>query len=97
MKMLSLNGKWHLTGKPQEEENAEKLILTAQVPGCVQLDLSKEGYLPSDLFLGENILQTEKYEDFEWWYERTFTAPKEKENVWIVFEGVDCIAEYYIN
>ena len=67
------------------------------MPGCVQLDLSREVYLPKDLYLGENIKETEKFEDWEWQYERTFTAPEERENVFMVFEGVDCIAEYFIN
>ena len=96
MKTVSLNGIWQLCGKPQEEDT-EKICLPAQVPGCVQLDLSREGYLPADLYLGENILETEKYEGWEWWYTRTFTAPAERENVFLVFRGVDCLAEYYLN
>lgn len=96
MKVLTLNGEWKLLGKPQESEE-KPLVLKAEVPGCVQLDLSKAGYLPEDLYLGENIKETEKFEEWEWWYERTFTAPQERENVYIVFEGVDCIAEYFIN
>lgn len=96
MKIVTLNGQWKLSGKPQET-NENPLEITAQVPGCVQLDLSRAGYLPKDLYLGENIKETEKFEDWEWHYERTFTAPEERENVYIVFEGVDCIAEYFIN
>lgn len=95
MKILSLNGTWQLTGKPQC--GGALLSLTATVPGCVQLDLSKAGFLPEDLFLGMNITQTEQFEDYEWWYETTFTAPEERENVFLVFEGVDCLAEYYLN
>ncbi len=94
---ISLNGKWQLTGRPQETPNSSKIEISAVVPGCVQLDLAREGFLPKDLFMGENILETEKYEDWEWWYERKFISPKERENVFLVFEGVDCIAEYYIN
>ena len=96
MKTVSLNGLWQLSGKPQEQDVA-CISLTAEVPGCVQLDLSREGYLPKDLFLGENIRETEKYEDWEWWYSRTFTAPEERENVFLVFRGVDCLAEYFLN
>lgn len=96
MKTISLNGTWQLSGKPQEQET-ERIALAAQVPGCVQLDLSAAGYLPEDLFMGENIRETEKYEDWEWWYTRTFTAPEERENVFLVFRGVDCLAEYYVN
>lgn len=97
MEMISLNGTWQLQGRRQEGEPSAELTLTANVPGCVQLDLSKAGYLPADLFMGENILETQKYEDYEWWYTRTFTAPETKENVYLVFEGVDCVAEYFLN
>lgn len=96
METISLNGRWELRGRPQEGPDTE-ICLPAVVPGCVQLDLSREGYLPADLFMGENILQTEKYEEYEWWYTRTFTAPSAGENVYLVFEGVDCLAEYYLN
>ena len=96
MKTITLNGEWKLWGKPQEREQ-KPLLLKAEVPGCVQLDLSREGYLPEDLYLGENIKKTEEFEDWEWRYEHHFTAPDERENVYIVFEGVDCIAEYFIN
>lgn len=97
METIFLNGTWTLRGRRQEGADAGELCLPAAVPGCVQLDLSREGYLPSDLFMGENILEAEKYEGWEWWYERTFTAPTQRKNVWLVFEGVDCIAQYYIN
>ncbi len=97
MKTISLNGIWQLRGKPQQNAACEDLLLDACVPGCVQLDLSKAGYLPSDLFMGENILKAEKYEEYEWWYSRSFDAPESKENAYLVFEGVDCLAEYFLN
>ena len=97
MKTISLNGTWQLYGQREEAADKKPLSLTATVPGCVQLDLSREGYLPADLYMGNNILEAEKFEDYEWWYERTFQAPEEKNNVYLVFEGVDCIAEYYLN
>ena len=52
MKTISLNGLWSLSGKPQEQD-VERVSLSAQVPGCVQLDLSREGILPEDLFCPE--------------------------------------------
>ncbi len=95
MKTISLNGEWKLCGKNQVKDE-EKISLEATVPGCVQLDLMKNGYLPEDLYMGENVKEAEKYEPFEWWYEKTFEC-KERENVFLVFEGVDCIAEYFLN
>ena len=80
MKILSLDGIWQLKGRRQTDLSGE-VSLTATVPGCAQLDLSREGILPEDLFMGENITATEKFEDYEWWYERSFTAPEEKERI----------------
>lgn len=97
MKKILLNGIWNLSGKREGAPEAEMLYLKGNVPGCVQLDLSSAGYLPTDLYMGENILETEKFEDYEWWYKTKFQAPKERENVYLVFEGVDCIAEYFLN
>lgn len=97
MKTISLNGQWSLRGQRQERGGEGAVSLRAEVPGCVQLDLSREGYLPADLYMGENIKETEKYEDYEWWYETSFAYPEVRERVYIVFEGVDCIAEYYLN
>ena len=97
MKTVSLNGKWNLKGKCESADNAEIVSLRATVPGCVQLDLSECGYLPADLYMGENIKEAEKYESYEWWYERTFTYDGERVNSYLVFEGVDCLAEYFLN
>ena len=97
MKTFSLSGKWNLKGKRQTEENAEILNLSATVPGCVQLDLSSAGLLPEDLYMGENIKAAESFEDYEWWYERTFICPENRKNVYLVFEGVECLAEYFLN
>ncbi len=97
MEKISLNGNWKLSGRKQNDASAKTLSLDGKVPGCVQLDLSQEGYLPSDLFFGENILKAEAFEPYEWWYERSFSAPSVKNNVYLVFEGVDCLAEYFLN
>lgn len=97
MKTISLNGVWQLKGKKQTSDNDNFIALAAEVPGCAQLDLAKNGYLPEDIFMGENVLKTEEFEDFEWWYEKSFIAPDEKKNIFLVFEGVDCIAEYFLN
>lgn len=97
MKTVSLNGTWNLKGCKQDDPASEPLNLNATVPGCVQLDLSAAGYLPADLNMGENILEAEQFEDWQWWYEKSFSCPETRENVFLVFEGVDCIAHYYLN
>ncbi len=95
MKAFSLDGEWSLYGRDLCGDGS--VSLSARVPGCVQLDLSREGYLPEDLYMGLNILKAEKYETYEWVYERQFTAPEDRERVYLVFEGVDTLAEYFIN
>ena len=97
MKAVSLNGIWSLSGAPRRLGEGVRVNISATVPGCVQLDLSGQGYLPKDLYMGNNITETEKFEDYEWEYTRSFTAPEERENVFLVFEGVDCDAEYFLN
>lgn len=96
MKTVKLDGLWRLRGRPQEGPG-EEVLLEAQVPGCVLLDLSRAGFLPEDLYFGNNIKEAEPYETYEWWYEKNFDAPSERENVFLVFHGVDCLAEYYLN
>ncbi len=97
MKRTVLRGRWPLWGKRTSHPDSEKITLTATVPGNIQLDLSEAGYLPADLFMGENVKKTEDFEDFEWHYSRSFTAPDTRKNVFLVFKGVDCLAEYFIN
>jgi len=71
--------------------------VTAAVPGNVELDLCKAGLLPEDIYFGENILEAEKFEHHEWIYVRDFEAEKVCTPAQLVFEGVDCLAEYYLN
>ena len=97
MTTISLNGIWNLRGRSERNPDSEALSLKAEVPGCVQLDLSREGYLPADLYMGENIREAEKFEGHEWWYETSFECPRVKNNVYLVFEGVDCLADYDLN
>ncbi len=97
MKNISLNGIWKISGKLQNTQATEELTFLGKVPGLVQLDLSENGYLPKDIYMGKNIIAAEKYEDYEWTYERNFHIYEPKKNTFIVFEGVDCLAEYFIN
>ena len=104
---MDLNGKWKLYYAPEGEnklssvfdlENSGIPFVEATVPGYVELDLSAAGILPQDLFKGMNILKAEEYESYEWWYEKTFTAPAapdDEHKVVLHFGAVDCIADYY--
>lgn len=79
-------------------DTGEKPI-DAKVPGNAELDLINAGILPEDIFMGENILLAEKYECYEWWYVAEFDArrPENADGLSLVFDGVDCYADYYLN
>lgn len=106
---MDLNGKWTLYYCPEGSCNIDSVMKLAgsgipsvpcTVPGNVELDLSAAGILPEDLFMGENILEAQKYETYEWWYEREFTAPDAPDDDHksvLHFGAVDCYAEYYLN
>ncbi|MBQ7986724.1 MAG: glycoside hydrolase family 2 [Clostridia bacterium] len=108
MKNYSLNGNWDLyffkqgsmnIKTPEDLKGSDVPKILAEVPGNVELDLSKAGYLPQDLYMGMNIEKVQDYELHEWWYEREFDAPEldDKEKAFLKFDGVDCFAEYFVN
>lgn len=66
MKKINLNGVWDLPGKAVLPDDSEIISIKCKVPGAAQLDLAESGYLPKDLFMGENIRETEKFEDYDW-------------------------------
>ena len=106
---MTLNGSWKLYYSPQNSVKASSVLelensgipsVAATVPGNVELDLSAAGILPKDLFKGMNITEAEKFEHYEWWYEKTFTAPDapDANHKYVLhFGAVDCIATYYLN
>ncbi len=95
MQRILLNGTWNLCGK--DRLSGDKFTIAATVPGNVELDLQKAGYLPQDLFFDSNILLAEKYETYDYIYERQFDCPHPEKRHRLIFLGVDCVAEYYVN
>ena len=93
-----LRGPWVLSYRRKGEERQE-LPGEASVPGNVELDLSRPGLLPKDLFFGENILAVRAWEDVEWWYATSFSlgADEVDKQLELVFHAVDGDAEYYVN
>lgn len=71
----------------------------ATVPGNVELDLSRAGELPADLFRGEAILAVGALEEREWWYETTFSLEEDElgQDLELEFAGVDGDADYFLN
>lgn len=107
MNTLSLSGKWKLYYHPEEGElpqTPEQLRtagwpqIEAQVPGNVELDLVRAGIEP-DPFYGENLYLFRKYEFYQWWFVRSFEAPKDfaEHRCVLRFDGIDTFAEVFVN
>ena len=106
---ISLNGAWRLYCVEEKKGQnppfgvcpdvaAPKYDVTAAVPGNCQLDLYRAGLMP-DPFFGDNYYQYVPLEHCGWVYERDFTfegaAPEE--SVWLRFDGIDTIADVFLN
>lgn len=99
-----IDKKWKIYFREQSEQKVDILNLDNEnlqsivgtVPGNVELDLIKAGLLPQDLYMGCNILKAEEFEEHEWWYATEFEA-EVKDKMLLRFEGVDCLAEYFLN
>ncbi len=92
-----LNGTWFLEGyEPGEKEPS--IRTEAQVPGNVELDLFRNGLEPDPLF-GENEYLYHKYESWRWEFARQFSMPciPDGEEAFLVFEGLNCIADIFID
>lgn len=71
----------------------------AQVPGCVHLDLMRNGLI-EDPYLEENEKTVQWVENEDWIYRTTFRANDiimAYSHVDLVFEGLDTYAEVYLN
>ncbi|MCE5258792.1 MAG: glycoside hydrolase family 2 [Chloroflexi bacterium] len=104
---LSLDGEWKLAllfQEPvgmystwQELTDAGLETLPATVPGNLELDLQAAGKLPEP-FYGMNMTLLEPLERAHVYYGRTFTAPVDLgEDTRILFKGLDCLADIFIN
>ncbi len=68
-----------------------------RVPGNLELDLQANG-LSGEPFRGLNILDLKQYEHAHVWYFRRFRAERKPGRIaQIVFEGIDCYADIYLN
>lgn len=103
----SLNGKWKLYYcnelekdlKSPSELSVSNESVECIVPGNVELDLSRQGLLPEDLFFADNMKECEKYETYQWWYEKEFDLKPDElqSDLYLCFEGTDTFAEYFLN
>ncbi len=80
--------------------DAKRLIYSAvegTVPGNFELDLHRAGLI-GDPYFGMNTLEMQKLENLHLWYCRTFTYHgTADENTFLRFEGIDTVAEIYLN
>lgn len=94
MKELSLNGTWTLRKEGNLEENIQALV-----PGCVHMDLLREGLI-SDPYDRDNEIKLLWIADQGWTYERQFFVDESMmkyEEVSLCCEGLDTLAHVYIN
>ena len=72
-------------------------VLPCKVPGNFELDLQANGLI-EEPFQGLNVLELRKFEDCHVWYGCSFEAePRDGFEAQLVFEGIDCFAEIYLN
>ena len=90
-KVLDLNGNWLFCNKK------DLTWKDASVPGCVQMDLMRLQELPDPYFqMNEQLFH--KLEGEEWIYKKVFNYTKcSCDELELVFEGVDTLAEAYLN
>ena len=83
---------------PSELENSDFKNIVGTVPGNVEIDLEREGII-KDPMIGNNVYDLRKFEAYAWWYVREFDTPKIKsgERVELAFDGIDCIADIWLN
>ncbi len=93
MNSVSLSGAWQF----RQAGTAE--WLPATVPGGVHTDLMALGKIP-DPFVGANELNVLWVAETDWEYRRAFTvdaALRESKNVALVCDGLDTVADVYLN
>lgn len=105
--MIDLGGDWHFaySEQPCQEEmhSSEDLrrnglaVFDCEVPGNFELDLFANGLI-DEPFYGMNTAKLRRYESFHIWYYCNFIAnPVPNNECDILFEGIDCFADIYLN
>ena len=109
---ISLCGSWELYYVKNETFRSEKVNLSsaeavraggwehvvAAVPGNFELDLWRAGII-GDPYWSTNVWQLEKYEYYHLVYIKEFDVDEDITGLVpaLVFEGIDCFAEIYLN
>ena len=99
---MKLDGAWTLYYAPESDDmpmcpdqiaGSGMACITAQVPGNVEIDLTRAG-LEQNPFYGENLYNFRKYEYYHWWYQKEFGLPNSfaGEQMELTLHGVNTIA-----
>ena len=105
LKKIELNNNWYFSlSKNYNPSNVsiDKRLKTfkqipATVPGTIHTDLLKNNLIP-DPFYSDNELKIEWIPECDWLYQTKFDFKGDiKNNVDLVFEGLDTICEIYLN
>ena len=91
--------KQSLTGAWQFRQAGAQDWLPAQVPGGVHTDLLALGRIP-DPFVADNELKVMWVAETDWEYRRSFNVDKDllaQDNVTLVCDGLDTLADVYLN
>lgn len=70
-------------------------IIKAKVPGNTELDMMAAGLIDFDPYFGTNIFKMQDYENIHTIYFTEFDAPDTESK--LCFDGIDTIADIYIN
>ena len=80
-----------------ELEGSGFLTLSASVPGNFELDLLRAGVI-DEPYYSTNPIKMQKWEATHLWYHTTFDFEEKADiNTFLVFEGLDTIADIYLN
>jgi beta-mannosidase len=104
-KAIELNGGWTFAWSEQaadyrtiaDIQQSGLETLPCQVPGNFELDL-QDNDLIAEPFIGMNIVELRRYESAHIWYFRRFNSLAAPDALPVlVFEGLDCFANIYLN
>lgn len=103
MHIIKLDGACKLYGyqmgtAPTHPSEIMGEYIAGTIPGNVEVDLMNAGLLP-DVYFGANVEKTRAFELYDWWYVLDFEVADSDENTddFLVFDGVDTCAEYFLN
>ena len=103
MKVITLNGGAKLYGyktgfAPALPQDVTGEFIPSNIPSNIEIDLMNAGLLPN-IYEKNNVEKTRAYELHDWWYIKDFTVdeiPADSE-AFLVFDGVDTYADYFLN